>query len=186
MAGGPLSELLPIAFGQGAAVLRGGYFGNTGVARGQCIGLRFEPDRRVAVVVGLNAFVPHLRDLILTAVCTSVTGSASAEDARPLELRLEELHGFYRGGGSRVVWAEHRHDRLICAIGIEGSPHTLHAELVADDERRWRLSSPAPQLSIGALRAPGSGEPVLMVGLNAFKRVAESAPSNPRPRDARR
>lgn len=175
MVGGPLRELLPKAFGHGTAILKGGYFGSTGIAGGQCVGLRFDPAEQIAVAVGLNAFVPHLRDLILATVCASLKEPQGGESTEPPPIALAELAGVYRGNGGKVVYAERRNGRLLCAIGHDKTPHTLKAELEADDEGRWTLHSPAPHLSVGALREPGSGAPVLMVGLSALKRIEPGA-----------
>jgi hypothetical protein len=63
---------MPLAFGLGCAELRGGFRGSTGVAAGQCVGLRFATG--IGVAVGLNAMVPHLRDFVLTALCNEIAG----------------------------------------------------------------------------------------------------------------
>ncbi|RPI63405.1 MAG: class A beta-lactamase-related serine hydrolase, partial [Lysobacterales bacterium] len=52
-AGGPLSELLPVAFGLGTGELRDRCRGNTGISAGQCLGIRFDVDTQVAIAVAL-------------------------------------------------------------------------------------------------------------------------------------
>ncbi len=116
-AGGPLRELMPLAFGLGCAELRGGFRGSTGVASGQCVGLRFAPG--VCVAVGLNAMVPHLRDFVLAALCNEVAGVAPREERQRFGFDLRELTGRYIGPGTATVGIQHADERLICTLGHE-------------------------------------------------------------------
>ncbi len=176
MAGGPLRELLPVAFGAGVAMLSGGWLGSTGIAGGQCIGLRFEPRERIAIVVGLNAFAPHVRDLVLTAIGTRLIARAPGAEMRAVPtVALEGLGGTYRGGGDNVLRAVHRDGRLVCQLGKEGSQHALRIEIDSDARGCWRVRSAAPQLSIGAFHLAETGEPVVMIGLAAYKRTANAS-----------
>jgi CubicO group peptidase (beta-lactamase class C family) len=169
--GGPLSELLPTAFGLGAARLRGDFVGGSGLTHGQCLGVRFDPATGLAVSVGLNATVPHLRDLVLTAVCREVTGRPAAAEVPPLGFMLEPLVGRYRGPGRSLAEITCADDRLICALGREDSAERLRAELALDDQGRCVLRTPIPQLSIGFFRETDA-RIGLMIGLHAYKRVA--------------
>lgn len=169
--GGPLSELLPTAFGLGAARLRGDFVGGSGLTHGQCLGLRFDPATGLAVSVGLNATMPYLRDLVLAAVCREVTGRPTAGERPPLGFMLEQLEGRYRGPGRSVAEVTCADDRLICALGREHSAERLRAELALDDEGRCVLRTPMPQLSIGFFRE-ADARLGLMIGLHAYKRVS--------------
>lgn len=173
--GGALRELMPISFGLGAAGLRGGWHGHTGVAQGQCIGLRYDPSRRIAVAVGLNVMAPPVRDLILSTICASLTGATRlAEQPEPrLELELAELAGEYRGAGGVRVVAAFEDGRLCCEIGAPRAAKGLRVELVADERRGLKLITPLPQLSLGFFKEPAHDSIALMVGMNAYKRVAD-------------
>lgn len=169
--GGPVRELMPVAFGHGTAHLRGGWLGNTGVTRGQCIGLRYDPGRRIAVVVGLNAMVPHLRDIVLNAVCASLAAPVDrGASASPPEIELRTLGGVYRGGGRSRVVAKLEDERLVCEIGSIGAPPALRVEIVQDGNG-LHLDTPVPQLSIAFFREPATSALGLMLGLNAYKRI---------------
>ena len=171
-AGGPLRELMPLAFGLGCAELRGGFRGNTGVAAGQCVGLRFTA--RTCVAVGLNAMVPHLRDFVLTALCNEVAGVSTREQRQPFDFDLRDLAGLYVGPGTAMVAVQHVDERLVCTLGHEGRRSNLQVDFVLDDELRPVLRSPVPQLSLAFFKEPREAAIGLMVGLSAYRRVAPS------------
>jgi len=170
-AGGPLRELLPIAYGLGSAELRGGYRGNTGVTVGQCVGLRFAADRKTCVAVALNAMVPYLRDFVLTALCTEITGRPERHDAGPLPFELRDLTGRYIGPGTAAIDVRFADQRLICRLGHEDRPGGLLVDFVLDDDGRPVLRSPIPHLSLGFFAEPSEGAVGLLLGLSAYARV---------------
>jgi len=174
-AGGPLRELLPVAFGLGAAELRDGSHGNTGVSAGQCLGIRFDERTRIGVVVGLNAMVPYLRDFILTTICRDLLGGSGRDESDPFLFDLAELEGDYAGPGGGIVEVRFDEERLICSIGRECTQDKLSVELALDDDNRPVLRSPLPYLSLGFFREPG-GDAALMIGLGAYKRRSTNRP----------
>jgi CubicO group peptidase (beta-lactamase class C family) len=174
-AGGPLRELLPVAFGLGAAQLRDGFHGSTGVSAGQCIGVRFEERAEICIAVGLNAMVPYLRDFLLATACREVCGSLHAAEPEPFRLELADLGGLYVGPGSGIVDVRYADGRLICAIGRERVREKLCVELALDDDSRPVLRSPLPHVSLGFFREPG-GDVGLMLGLGAYKRRSTNRP----------
>jgi hypothetical protein len=169
-AGGPLRELMPLAFGLGCAELRGGFRGSTGVAAGQCVGLRFAPG--ICVAVGLNAMVPHLRDFVLTALCNEVAGVAPREHRQRFGFDLCDLTGRYIGPGTAMISVQHADERLICTLGHEDRRASLQVDFVLDDDLRPVLRSPVPQLSLAFFSEPVEGAIGLMLGLSAYRRVA--------------
>jgi hypothetical protein len=171
-AGGPLRELLPVAFGLGSAELRGGFRGNTGIAAGQCIGLRFSAERRICAAVALNAMVPYLRDFVLTALCTEITGRSERHDAEPFVFGLRDLTGTYMGPGTATVDVQFSDERLICELGHEDRRGALHVDFVLDDAGHPVLRSPIPHLSLGFFAEPLEGAIGLMIGLSAYRRIA--------------
>jgi hypothetical protein len=173
--GGPLSELLPAAFGLGAAELRDGSRGNTGVSPGQCLGLRFDDRTKTCVAVGLNAMAPYLRDFVLTTVCRNLSGQADAQPSEPFLFDLSELEGTYIGPGSGTVEIRYEDERLVCVIGREHEPDRLSVELALDDDHCPVLRSPLPHLSLGFFRV-SDGDVGLMLGLGAYKRRSTNRP----------
>jgi CubicO group peptidase (beta-lactamase class C family) len=170
-AGGPLRELLPIAFGHGTGELRGGLRGNTGVSAGQCLGLRFDPHANAVVAVAVNAVAPHLRDIVLTAVCRDLGANVDARVDAPLALDFALLEGTYLGPGAGVAVVRRDGAGLSCELGREHRSERLHIELGVDARGALVLRSPIPQLAIGFFREPESSVVGLMVGLSAYRRV---------------
>jgi CubicO group peptidase (beta-lactamase class C family) len=171
-AGGPLSELLPIGFGLGTGELRDRCRGNTGISAGQCLGLRFDGDARVAIVVALNAAVPHVRDFVLATIAGELVGRFQKQEADPFGFELAALTGTYIGPGGGIVTARYDNGRLVCEIGREHKPGKMCIELSLDARARLALRSPIPQLSIGFFAEPISGHVGLMLGLSAYRRVS--------------
>ena len=169
--GGPLAELLPVAFGFGTAELRDRCRGNTGISAGQCLGLRFDAETGVAMAVALNAIAPHVRDFVLATVASELVRRVPRREAEPFQLELAALQGTYLGPGGGVVRARYERDRLACEIGREHKRETLNIDVSLDAAGRLALRSPLPQLSIGFFTAPQDGVPALMLGLSAYRRV---------------
>jgi CubicO group peptidase (beta-lactamase class C family) len=170
-AGGPLSELLPVGFGLGTGELRDGCRGNTGISAGQCVGLRFDASKRVAIAVALNAAAPHVRDFILATLAAELVRRPAPLQAPPFGFDFSALAGTYVGPGNGIVHARCDRERLVCEIGREHKAGTLSLELSLDAAGRLQLRSPVPQLSIGFFAEPQEGAIGLMLGLSAYRRV---------------
>jgi len=171
--GGPLRELLPVAYGLGSAELRDDFRGNTGVSAGQCLGLRFRASTRVCVAVALNAIVPYLRDFVLAALCRDFASTPVRPDVERFDFELADLTGFYIGPGAAMAHVRLIGERLVCTLGRENRPEKLDVDLVLDDDGRPVLRSPIPHLSLGFFRAANDGPLGLMLGLSAYKRIAQ-------------
>ncbi len=170
-AGGPLSELLPVAFGLGTGELRDGCRGNTGISAGQCLGLRFDVDTQVAIAVALNATAPHVRDLVLATLASEIVRRPAPREADAFGFDLPALAGTYLGPGGGIVRARFERERLVCEIGREHKLETLTVELTLDGAGRLAPRSVMPQLSIGFFTEPQDGGTGLMLGLSAYRRV---------------
>ena len=175
--GGPLRELLPVAFGLGAAELRDGFHGNTGVSAGQCLGVRFDERCRMCVAVGLNAMVPYLRDFVLAAVCRelsrtgrpptsprTVSSSSSPISKAPTSdpAAAPSRCATTTGGWSARSAESAMRDRLC-------------VELALDDDGRAVLRSPLPHLSLGFFREPAATSGSCS-GSRAYKRGSTKRP----------
>ena len=170
--GGPLSELLPVAFGLGTAELRDGCRGNTGISAGQCLGLRFDAATGVAMAVALNATAPHVRDFVLATIASEIVRRLPRQEAPPFRFDFAALQGTYVGPGRGVVRARLERERLLCEIGREHKREALAVELSLDAAGRLVLRSAVPQLSLGFFAEPHDGAMALMLGLSAYRRVA--------------
>ncbi|HEX6997069.1 MAG TPA: serine hydrolase domain-containing protein [Gammaproteobacteria bacterium] len=172
--GGPVRELLPTAFGLGAAEFCGGLYGHNGLTYGQCVGVRYSPTEHVAIAIGMNAMLPHLRDHVLDAIWAELFGRPPARPSPPFELDLAAFAGRYVGPGRSAVTANACADGRL-ALEIAHGEHRLPIDVVVDDARNLVVHAPLPQLSIGFFHAP-AGEPALLLGASAYKRVASVAP----------
>lgn len=176
--GGPIRELLPTAFALGAAEFDGGLYGHNGLTYGQCVGVRFSPAERAAIAIGMNAMLPHLRDHVLDAIWAELFGRPPARPSPSFAHDLAAFAGRYVGPGLSAITATACTDGRL-ALEIEHGELRLPIDVVVDDARTLVVHSPLPQLSIGFFHSP-TGEPGLMLGANAFKRVASTARSRPR------
>jgi len=176
--GGPIRELLPTAFGLGAAEFCGGLHGHNGLTYGQCVGVRYSPADHVAIAIGMNAMLPHLRDHLLDAIWTQLVGSPPARPATSFSFDLEAFAGRYVGPGRSTITATACRDGLL-SLEIEHGEHRLPVAVVVDDMRTPIVHSPLPQLSLGFFFSP-TGDAGLMLGANAFKRVANAPRSGAR------
>jgi CubicO group peptidase (beta-lactamase class C family) len=172
-AGGPLGELLPVAFARGTGELRDGSRGNTGVSAGQCLGLRFDSYAGICVAVALNARMPYLRDFLLATITRELVGSSDAPRAPPPCVDLASFAGTYLGPGAGTLRARLEDESLLCDIGREHRTETLRIEVALDGSGALVLRTPIPQLSIGFFTEPRSAARGLMLGLSAYRRVAD-------------
>jgi len=174
--GGPRKEQMPVSFGFGCGQYSGQLLGHNGSARGQTCGIRFDPARRMVIVVALNAWQPYLRDLILNTVADQIRPAGTVPEAASgtvsEEWMLEEWQGSYTGCLQGVSLATRMEDgRLICTLTNQSTRTIAAMTLSRSDSGLLTLHSDAPHLSIGLFREASSGSPCMSVGLNAFRKI---------------
>lgn len=170
-AGGPMRDLLPVAFGHGTAEFPDGSRGSTGVSTGQCVGLRFHPGSGSTIAVALNAAVPPLRDYILGAVSVELTGRPPSRERAPFAIDFVRLPGDYLGPGEARAAVHIEGEKLVCELGRTGTSERLRVELSRGANGELALLSPVPQLSLAFFEEPGSQRVALLVGLSAYRRL---------------
>lgn len=169
---GPKREIIPIAFGPGCAEYQRGLLGHNGSGRGQTCGFRFAPDRGAVIVVALNAWEPHIRDMVIQRIFQAICGREGASQApcEPTPFDAAFL-GRYTGAVSATQVDVGLEDGLIIWELRVQHPHTL-LRLAGKEERgRIVLQPPAHHLAVGFFREPATGTPCLQLGLNAYKQV---------------
>src|SRR5690606_4720318 len=124
--------------------------GHNGLTYGQCVGLRYSPSAGIAVAIGMNAMLAHIRDLVIDTLCAELGARGRERPAPSLGFELGELEGRYVGPGSSSVVALCDGDRL--AVEIERAGHRLAVEILVDDAGKPIVRSPIPQLSMGFFR----------------------------------
>jgi CubicO group peptidase (beta-lactamase class C family) len=173
-AGGPLREMTPTAYGLGLAHY-GPLLGHNGSFVGASCALRFLPRRAAAAAAATNAWNPGVRDRLLTTLLSEATGEASLAltpppraPAGPLDRYVGEYQGLMLGLGRATLAAEGDGLRL-SVDGGQGAQARLM--LGVGPEGRLAVRGDAGALSVGLGAAPGSGDPYLLLGMSAYRRI---------------
>jgi hypothetical protein len=163
-------EQIPGSFGVGCAFYRGWLLGHNGSARGQACGLRFDPHNNIALVVGINAWQPFLRDLIINGIFGILRGKPIPQfPEEPLDISLNDLAGTYIGPHECTVVVTCENEQLTCTLNDRGSS-AMQILLRQDDKGILRASSDTQHYSLGFFREPDSGANSLMLGTLAFRK----------------
>ena len=173
MAGGRLREQIPIAYGFGCAENADSLFGHNGSGRGQTCGVRFDADRKIAVVVALNAWLPYVRDHLLreTGALLGTPRAQSAGVPQTVDVESGEFEGVYTGcvPGAQVT-VSRSGPELNCDLCDASGAVQARMILIPDGRGGLAMKSDAQHLSVGFFREKAAGTPCLMLGLNAFRK----------------
>lgn len=172
------AERLPKAFGNGCAHFSAGEFGHNGSMLGQTCGLRFVPEARLAVVVGVNAWSPEARDFVLQKIVGNIRGGTrSTAVAKPVYtseqitsgFSFEEVTGRYAGSYRGEINVVRDGQSLQFQAGAE-KPGAL-LQIVPSGADRYRIESSSPA-SVGFFQAGVSRIPALSLGVHSYKKIA--------------
>ena len=173
--GGPQHERIPVAFGCGCAQYGDGVFGHNGSARGQTCALRFDLASRVVVVVALNCWRPHIRDMLCAKVLSALCGNrAESRNGTGLPRPLTRLAGRYVGAFDTCIDVSATETRISLTLRAGSSLQTVaQINLCPRPEGGFEVSSDdAPHLTVGFFDpSPAAPGPAVMVGLNAYCRL---------------
>lgn len=171
-------QQMPASYGYGFAHYANGSLGHPGSGPGQCCALRFHPERRIAIAVGLNARVLHVRDGIVDSVL-HLLGKAGEPAQPPMPppgttFRANELTGSYvgaRNGPCLSVREEAGGPVLTVTPGSPGARR--EHEFLLDVQRQMvlRHGGSTARVPVCFFREPETGTPCLMLGWRAYKRV---------------
>jgi CubicO group peptidase (beta-lactamase class C family) len=168
--GSARQEQIPGAFGVGCAAYRGWLLGHNGSARGQACGLRFDHRNKIALVIGMNAWQPFLRDMIINHIfgvlrCQQIPPYPE----EPFETPLDELAGIYVGPlGSEIV-VTNENGNIKCILNNPNGS-TLSILMFKDDKGHLQVSSDTQHYSLGFFRDPDTKILGIMLGLTAFRK----------------
>lgn len=163
-------EQIPNTFGFGCAGYRGWILGHNGSARGQTCGLRFDPRNMIAMVVGMNAWQPFLRDTIINHVFNSLRKkSISPFPDKPLEASLNDLVGSYMGPQGQEIIVSMDGEKITCELKIPGAPTTI-VIMEKDKGGSLKVCSDTLHYSLGFFKEPDSDVTGMMLGLIAFRK----------------
>jgi len=170
--GGSLREDIPHSFGFGCAQYSTGVFGHNGSARGQTCSLRYDARSGLVVVVALNAWRPHIRDML----CRKIVAAASHQGTTPRAAAVPDwefahVTGNYAGAvGASAEVSEHG-GRLICTLRTSSARNALRLIVTRTADGSLELASEAPQLTLGFSDSNRARSPLMMAGLNAYRRI---------------
>ena len=163
-------EQLPVAFGVGCAFYRGWLLGHNGSARGQTCGLRFDPRSKIALVIGINTWIPFMRDSVINGIFGMLRGKEMSKIPEvPFEKSLNDLVGLYIGPQGCKIHVSCEGEQINCAMQIENS-QTMNILMEKDDKGVLRVCSDTQHYSIGFFHEPESGVDGLMLGTIAFRK----------------
>ena len=163
-------EQIPGTFGIGCAAYRGWILGQNGSARGQTCGLRFDPRNKIALVVGINAWQPFIRDSIINRVFGALRGQAIPQlPEKPFESSLNDLVGTYVGPQSKEIIVTNEGDQITCKLNISNAP-SIKVIMQKDDKGILQVCSDTLHYSLGFFTEPDSGVNGMMLGLSAFRK----------------
>ncbi len=163
-------EQLPVAFGVGCAFYRGWLMGHNGSARGQTCGLRFAPRGNIALVIGINTWIPFVRDSIINSIFGMLRGQPIPPAPEiPFETSFDDLVGSYVGPQGQEIVVTCEDDQIICIYQLKDLP-PLNILMQKDDKNVLRVTSDTQHHSIGFFHEPESGVYGLMLGTIAFRK----------------
>jgi CubicO group peptidase (beta-lactamase class C family) len=169
--GSPLREACPTAFGLGLGHY-GRLVGHSGSYVGATCAVRTDHQSGATLAVGANAWCPGLRDQIISNLFYNVTGSGEFI-ARPrcrISSALKDYEGEYAclmlGMGNAVITVDG--NSLQCEIRLPTG--ASRASLRSDVDGFISGKIGQPNLTLALARAP-DGEPYLLVGMSAYKKV---------------
>ena len=163
-------EQPPVAFGVGCAFYRGWLLGHNGSARGQTCGLRFDPRAKIAIVIGINTWIPFIRDSIINNIFRMMRGQPlpTAREV-PFETSFDDLIGKYTGAQGQEIIVTCEGEQVICDCQMENSS-PLKILMQKDENGVLRVCSDTQHYSIGFFHEPESDINGLMFGTLAFRK----------------
>ena len=163
-------EQIPNTFGFGCAGYRGWILGHNGSARGQTCGMRFDPRNNIAMVIGINAWQPFLRDSIINYVFGALRGKAIPTPAdKVFEPSLDDLVGTYIGPQGQEIIVTSEKGRIACALKTP-SAKPIVVQMQKNERGYLEVCSDTLHYSLGFFKEPDSDVAGAMLGLFAFRK----------------
>jgi CubicO group peptidase (beta-lactamase class C family) len=174
--GGSQSEQMPLAFGLGLAGYADSLLGHNGSARGHTCALRFDPQSRLILVVALNVWRPHARDLLVAKISSAHRPRNSAVCAGMTAGEIAAAPGVYVGADGTSVDVTGHEGELCCVLRAGPMNPELRVTISCRDQGISEVKSSAAHATVGFFRVPGTEAVGLMLGLNAYRRLDSAEP----------
>lgn len=176
----PVRDCALMSYGFGCGKHRNRTLGHPGERAGQCCALHFDPERKIAVAVGVNARALGVRDATLTMLMRSLGCSNDSASSKRPTFERGELPGDYVGGSmGRVVEVREQDSGLICRfVTSQESAQSDAAErkfpvvrFHLTDEGHAELDEQSRQFPMCFFRDPGGTTPCLFAGAVCYRQV---------------
>lgn len=168
---GPEGEQMPRAFCHGLADY-GPVKGINGSYVGSTCAIRLDECSGAGLAVVVNAYEPHVRDVVTRALTSALFGTHRTEARRGgLAQPWDDMAGRYEGLmlGSEDAAIEWNGSGFQCTVRFKRGPSmTCRVEPGKDGE--LKLIGGSRNLAVGFARESDTGEPYLMVTTSAFRR----------------
>ncbi len=170
--GGSLREDVPSSFGCGCAQYESGVFGHNGSARGQTCSLRYNPSSGLVAVVALNAWRPHVRDMLCRKIVAASGGAGPAlfTEALP-DWPFADVTGDYIGAAGASAEVREQEGQLICSLRTSRAGQAVRLTVTRTPDGRLQLASDVPQMTLGFSCGEPPAARLMITGLNAYRRV---------------
>jgi CubicO group peptidase (beta-lactamase class C family) len=173
--GGRQSEQMPAAFGLGLAEYADAIFGHNGSARGHTCALRFDPQSGLVLLVALNAWRPHARDLLVARIASTLRENSTQDQSRSPASETGAVPGLYVGANGTSVEVSEEAGWLRCRFSARSLKQEFSIEISRSDQGLAEFRSNPAHATIGFFKVPGTSDVGLMLGLNAYRRIEHSA-----------
>ncbi len=174
--GGAQSRCLPVGSGLGLATFRHGMHGHDGTGRGQVLGFRFSRRHGVALAVGVNAQASWVRRRLVEAVLAELGFAPPAQPGSiPLSVELDRLPGRYAGLAGREVAVTLEGGEIGIALQAPGRRPARLATGTVDPDGCLSIRAGPMMAGVAFFEDPSSGDPCLMLGVHALKKLADDA-----------
>jgi hypothetical protein len=171
---GPEGEKMPVSFCHGVADY-GAFKGVNGSYVGSTCAMRLIEQDGVGMATVINAYTPHLRDLVTDLLGRPFLRRAASPPPAAAEPTFdpEELEGRYEGlmlGSADAVIARDG-DAFVCALNFKRGPG-VQGRFQLDTEGQPRFVTGSRELVMAIARDPASRTPYLMASTSAFRKSA--------------
>jgi len=171
---GPEGEKMPVSFCHGVADY-GAFKGVNGSYVGSTCALRWGNEDGLGMATVVNAYMPHVRDVVTDMLARPFLSAPASPLSRPLEPTFdpEELEGRYEGLmlGSADATIARDGDNLLCTLNFKRGA-AVQGRFHLDTEGRARIVAGARELVMAIARDPTSRTPYLMASTSAFRKCA--------------
>jgi len=169
-----------MTYGAGCGRHRNGSLGHHGASPGQLSALHFDPEKGIAVAVGINARAFNVREATLTMLMRSMGCSLDTATLRRATFEHGELPGIYVGGPlGRAIEVRELDSGLICRFITSQESCDMRAMEGRLPEVRFHLSPEGHaergdqfrQIPMCFFREPGGTIPCLFAGTVCYRRL---------------